>query len=490
VYEGESIVYRLKVFSKYDIDDVRIGEPKVDGVLVQSHGEAQIYNTTTQAGKKLTTIEIVWIVTPLEDGKITIPPIVVEGNVIKRGRLDSWNSILNNMQGGTFSQQDIFSLASNEIVINVKPRIASISPWVPATAFSISDNFDKNQTIKVGDPVSWRVVMVADGIISSQLPSLENHILNNSMTTEYGRFYSDKPSVMNDLRNDKVTSRREEKYTFIPQKAGEIQFPEIRVDWWDTIEGKAKQVKLPSRTIIVLADPRARASLQKEENIPSAEVMPDITPEAVLEPDDSDILGRHAANRFLYGIVAVLVVLFLGSMGVLFVLYRRVRTLTSRKLPVAFDECKGYSNTETGIEIETGAETGSIKFRDFTMGAEDTLETHLVERNTNSAKSTFAWIAKAQTCAEIDSAVRTYAKECWNISGYISQEKIFQLIDQHIPELDMKKVHECVHLLEANLYASRQVDFQSIKTEYMDILRSIEEKGSRKKFISDTDMNP
>jgi hypothetical protein len=124
------------------------------------------------------------------------------------------------------------------------------------------------------------------------------------------------------------------------------------------------------------------------------------------------------------------------------------------------------------------------------MGAEDTLETHLVERNTNSAKSTFAWIAKAQTCAEIDSAVRTYAKECWNISGYISQEKIFQLIDQHIPELDMKKVHECVHLLEANLYASRQVDFQSIKTEYMDILRSIEEKGSRKKFISDTDMNP
>jgi len=65
------------------------------------------------------------------------------------------------------------------------------------------------------------------------------------------RLYPDKPQGITRDDGHWVLGHKEFRYAVVPEQAGELVLPELRVDWWDTRENRQRTAVLPAHTVQV-----------------------------------------------------------------------------------------------------------------------------------------------------------------------------------------------------------------------------------------------
>lgn len=244
-YKNEPVFLTVRLVSQVDVTNVAMQPIQIADAIVEADGDPQVSRKLID-GVRTNVIEFRFLVTPLKAGPLKIPSVSLQGGIpIRRKTGSFFDDEFFSMTG--FERLKPFALTTAETVIDIQPPVAGINPWLPARSLKLIEIWDDSQPLQEGEPVALGYKIVAEGLPSSQLPSLEEQIRH-----PYFKTYADKPEIADEFKEGRVYGWRKEQFTLIPQKAGALTLPEVSIAWWDVVKKEKVVAKIPARTLQVL----------------------------------------------------------------------------------------------------------------------------------------------------------------------------------------------------------------------------------------------
>lgn len=304
-YKNEPFIYTIKLISPQQMTNVQMPVFEVANTITEPYGDPTSTSQITN-GVPIHKIEFRFLVTPLQSGKLTIPPTHIQGFIPearrsqKRSFFDDEFDPFSLMQG--IERVKPFHITTEESLVEVLPPISGIQPWLPAKSLIIEEVREDQKNFRVGEPFSRTLLVTAEGLKSSQLPNLHD------LQIDGFKIYADKPELQDDP--NRLLGRRKEVYTIIPQKDGLLTLPEITLAWWDVAHKEQRIAKIPARQINVMPAPQTQAI---QEHTPEAKIV------------------TEASNGVLYAVIGGLVLLLISAAAWMVVLQRKVSRLSNPK---------------------------------------------------------------------------------------------------------------------------------------------------------------
>jgi len=246
-YVQSQVIYKARLFRAVNVANARLSEPVISDAdaVIEKLGEDREFETTRD-GRRYVVLERSYAIFPQQSGTLTISPLTFEGQIVNRSRgmFDVFE------QGGAIRR-----VRSEGVTLNVKavPATEDKQQWLPAREVQLieewPDDIDLTQAVTAGEPLTWTLTLVADGLTAAQLPTI------TPLMPDGIKAYPDQAKQMNDKKQDTLIGVRQEKIALIPTQAGEYQLPAIEVPWWNSRSGKREVARLPVRTLKVAAVP-------------------------------------------------------------------------------------------------------------------------------------------------------------------------------------------------------------------------------------------
>lgn len=316
-YKNEPLIYTALLTSKMPLYNVQTQKMQVEDAIVELLQEPKLEERVIE-GVLLNVVEFSYLITPLKTGSLTIPSLPIQA-AIPQKRKGHFNSAFNDdfdsfaiMPG--FDRLKNFTLMSKEIQLDVLPVIAEISPWLPAKALSLEEQWPDDQTLRAGEPFSRGFLIKAEGLKASQLPHLEDLQSPNSTF----KVYADKPEEQEKVMQGVVHSMRKEQYTLIPQQTGTLVLPEIAISWWDSVNKEKKISTIPARTVQILPPLQTGTSIPQEN-----------TSSAAMTGANEVSLSSVRPPYLLYGIIGTLIFFLAATLLWGFTLQRKIASITN-----------------------------------------------------------------------------------------------------------------------------------------------------------------
>jgi hypothetical protein len=252
-YQNQSLLYTVKVVAHTAVSNVSLGELRADNAIVERQGEPLV-RRGVENGAPANIVEFNFVITPLQPGPAVIAPVVLSGEIetpdgagpsdggFMAGMLRALNAI------SSFAGGQPFSIASNRIVLNVRPPAAAMDLWLPLTSLKITEDMPGVQSVHVGDLLSRKITLSANGAVASQLPDVEGQQNHSDF-----KVYSDKPATGQTIdKTGAILAWRAESFSLVPQHPGMLVLPAVTVSWWNVAANQAASAVLPQRILKVL----------------------------------------------------------------------------------------------------------------------------------------------------------------------------------------------------------------------------------------------
>lgn len=238
-YVQQQIVFTVRLYRAVNTHYARLTEPAAGDSIIEKLGDDIQYDKQID-GTRYVVTERRYAIFPQQSGELTIDSINFTADVNDPSRRGS-NRFLNTTRP--------ISVNSKSIKITVQPQPQNASnPWMPASEVVLADKWSNSTSqLTVGEPVTWTILLYAQGLSESQIPEIELPKVDGL------QFYPDSPQKERQVNDKGILGQRIEKLAVIPSKEGEITIPAIEVSWWDVKSNSEKIAKLPSRTFTVLA---------------------------------------------------------------------------------------------------------------------------------------------------------------------------------------------------------------------------------------------
>jgi len=236
-YVQAQVIYTLRVYQDVRFLEANLPLPEVDDVLIQQISEEKNYQETVE-GRTYVVSEIRYSVFPQQSGTVIIPAFVLQA-VIAADK---------NQVPNTRTRTRRLKRRSNQIELNVKPRPDGMagSWWLPAQAVNLQSQWSTPiDAMTVDQPVTRTIQLMATGVGDEQLPELDVPVVDNIS------IYADNPTAATSTTEQGLVSQQTNTWAVIPQQAGELVLPEMKVNWFDTVTGEARVATLPAETITV-----------------------------------------------------------------------------------------------------------------------------------------------------------------------------------------------------------------------------------------------
>lgn len=208
-------------------------ELEIPGAVVRKLDEGS--HEEINGGRRFGVFERRYAVFPQKSGDLALPPLRFSGS----SGGDSWFDRFD-----TGGRQ--YRLQSDARSIRVLPPEQGATPWIPARNLSIVETWDRDpDALRAGESATRSITLTADGLTGAQIPPIAEPDVPGL------RFYADKPDVSDAASAAGLTGTRVQRVAVIPQRAGELQLPALRVRWWDTVHGRFDEAVVPARTLRV-----------------------------------------------------------------------------------------------------------------------------------------------------------------------------------------------------------------------------------------------
>jgi hypothetical protein len=262
-YEQERVVLRIDLYATGDILEGALSSPEIPGAVVESIGEDKEIEQEI-GGKRYGGIERTYTIVPEASGDLVMPSIRFEGRVRvprppppqrRQGRFGQ--SLLDQFFANSPMPRDLLegffggasrrvAIGSNPVTLRVRPRPEGVAGqwWLPARDVALSEHWDPAAaSVRVGEPITRRIELRADGVSPAQLPALP------SGGAPGIKQYAEAPKTTETARG----TVRVDETTLIPTQPGSVTLPAVEVAWWDTKADALRKATLPPRSIEVLA---------------------------------------------------------------------------------------------------------------------------------------------------------------------------------------------------------------------------------------------
>ncbi|MDD5753815.1 MAG: BatD family protein, partial [Methylococcales bacterium] len=235
------VLYTVKLYRRVDFAKANLSEPELPDAVIEKLADDANY-TTQVSGVTYVVIERKYAIFPQKSGVTTIKPLVLTADTVARGRQS--NSFFNSQ----ITQRRI--VKSNPITLNVQPIPATFtdSHWLTAENLELTQTWSGDTSqMKVGEPLTRSVKLVAHGSTVGQLPELNNSKIDSQL-----KAYNDQPVLHEDKTLAGIVASREEKIAFIPAKAGNYTLPAIQISWFNMQTQKIEMATLPEMSLTVV----------------------------------------------------------------------------------------------------------------------------------------------------------------------------------------------------------------------------------------------
>lgn len=236
------VIYSLRLYRRVQIAQASLSEPELKAAVIEKLGEDSNY-TTQIKGVDYWVTERKYAIFPQQTGVLTIPALTLNAEVVsaQAGR--------HSFFGQAITQNK--RVSSKPVTLNVQavPEALKQMAWLTAESLQLSEQWSDSQLqVKVGEPLTRTVTLLAKGSTVGQLPELSTQVAVDGVKT-----YPDQPQLQESKNSDGLTAIRQEKIAFIANKAGEYQLPAIDVAWFNTKTEQLETAHLPAVTIKALA---------------------------------------------------------------------------------------------------------------------------------------------------------------------------------------------------------------------------------------------
>ncbi len=265
-YVQSQVLYTVKLYRRVEIAQASLSEPELSDAVVEKLGDDNNYTTLVNGVNYLIT-ERKYAIFPQKSGSLTIKPLILSAEVVANTR-PNFNGFFNSQMTKTKK------ILSKPLALNVKPAPATFTGnhWLSAEQLVLKQEWSgDNQQMKVGEPLTRTLTLLAKGATVGQLPELNIGKIDNQLKT-----YPDQPVLQEQKKPEGLIAFREEKIAIIPSKAGFYKLPAIEIPWFNSQSQKMEIAKIPETQITVLDAVGAQQTLAA----PEAPVVEQQTPKA------------------------------------------------------------------------------------------------------------------------------------------------------------------------------------------------------------------
>ncbi|MFT7414174.1 MAG: hypothetical protein ACI9FO_000832, partial [Methylophagaceae bacterium] len=271
-YVQAQVLYTVRLYHRINLAQATLSDPELDNAVIKKIAQDNQYNTKIK-GMTYRVTERKYAIFPQQSGAMTIAPLVLTAEVMSDDPRSRYNSFFSNQSTQTKR------ILSKEINLNVQSAPATFNGdhWLPAEQLALKETWSNGTLqVKVGEPITRTLTILAKGATSSQLPDLSIQFVNSELKT-----YPDQ-AVINDQQNgDGVLAMREQKIAFIPSTAGNFTLAAIDVPWFNTQTQEMELAQLPAVTLVAIASEPVNTSINNTPSssvIQSAQQVTEITP--------------------------------------------------------------------------------------------------------------------------------------------------------------------------------------------------------------------
>ncbi|GAB6195568.1 BatD family protein [Lysobacter xanthus] len=245
-YVQQSVGWVVRLYSAVPLIAGQLDQPEPQGATLQRVGDDVQYRRTVGVRNYVVT-ERRFLLIPERSGELVVPPARFEG----RGT------------GNAFDR--LFGDGQTPLRAVARPRVLRVrgipadapQPWLPLRDLTLRYLQVPTQA-RTGSAVAVQVELVADGATAAQLPALDLPAVDGLQVFPE-RAQSDESVV-----DGRPRVRLQRRYSLLPSRAGRLETPGPRIDWWDTRAGTARTTQLPPITLDVAPGPAGEAAQASE----------------------------------------------------------------------------------------------------------------------------------------------------------------------------------------------------------------------------------
>jgi len=264
VYVQQQVLLTIKLYRAVNTHYARLTEPTAGDSIIEKLGDDVQYDKTINNTRYVVT-ERKYAIFPQQSGELEISAVNFTADVNDPSQ-SSRNRFLNTTRP--------ISVNSKAIKLKVNPQPAkSSTPWMPSSEVVLADKWSTgNNDLVVGEPVTWTLLLYAQGLSESQLPEIA------LPKVEGLQWYPDTPQKDRQINEKGILGQRIEKLAVIPSKEGTITIPEIQLKWWDTKSNSEKTASIAAKTFRV-----APAVASTADSLPPQMIGPTVETKTVVD---------------------------------------------------------------------------------------------------------------------------------------------------------------------------------------------------------------
>jgi len=227
----------VRIFYQTNLTEAAINPPAPVQAAVRLLDEVPYQ--AERDGVQYRVLERRYAIFPERSGVLNIPPMQLSGRLIERPSDRLWQPTVRGRR---------VQVSSEPLNLEISPRPDEFTGdnWLPARSITLSQKISDSEALHVGEPVTRTVILDAVG--------LEENMLEEPVWPDLpdARIYPDQPQGISRDNGKWVLGHKEFRYAIVPERAGELVLPEIRLDWWDTVTDQQRTAILPAHTVNVL----------------------------------------------------------------------------------------------------------------------------------------------------------------------------------------------------------------------------------------------
>ncbi|MES9833761.1 MAG: BatD family protein [Candidatus Thiodiazotropha sp. DIVDIV] len=282
-YLEEEILLTLKLYQAPGVRGESLETPEASFNDTQISLINEERYSSQKDGIEYRVLERVYALFARQAGKLTLSEAKFRGH--SGGNRDPFLSLFSNSFPSQQQTSRIIRGESNSISVEILPIPDSFSGdrWLPAKNLQIVERgIDENELVIAGKPITRHVMIVADGILSNQLPTLEQTVPPGI------KLYPERPHLNDKTSRSGISSTLQQSLTLIATDAGSYTLPAMEIPWWNTETRKQEIARLPAREISFMPNPSITVSSQNQDLVVQDTPQGDSTPQTVSDPEKTE----------------------------------------------------------------------------------------------------------------------------------------------------------------------------------------------------------
>jgi len=250
LYIGQPLIFTTRIYIAQATENMTLSGPKLKDARIEVYGQDKNEEAIRDGVRyKVITREFQIITDKAGDFNINSP--LLSGELRKVVNLS-------NRQNQVIGVP--INVRGDSLKIQVKGKPADFQgEWLISEDVRLLENNPlTQQDFHVGDPITRNITLQIASINKDKLPTIAFNYPKGL------RFYPDQDEIKEGQANGLLYSQRTMRHAIIPDQAGELTLPEIKIAWWNSLTDKQEFAVLPAQTLTILAAEKQPQSLGNE----------------------------------------------------------------------------------------------------------------------------------------------------------------------------------------------------------------------------------